>query len=82
MNKVIFLLQDDQTGNYLCKSLKSLTSKEHEADQYNTTEEAVDALVSSRVKASVSVIKTTTTIEQEETKFIELNELILLRNSC
>lgn len=81
MNKVTFLLQDDQTGNYLCKSLKSLTSKEHEADQYNTTEEAVDALISSRVKASVSVIKTTTTIELKETKFIELNELILLRNS-
>lgn len=81
MKKVTYLLQDDQTGNYLCKSLTGLTSKEQEADQYNSTDEAVDALIRSRIKASVTVLQTTITLEQEESRFIELTELILLRNS-
>lgn len=81
MNKVIFLLQDDKTGMYLSKNLKSLTDKEQEADQYKSTEDAISALVNSRIKADVSVIKTSVTVIKQETKFLEIEELILLRNS-
>ena len=81
MNKTVYVLQNDQTGHYLSKSLQSLTNKEQLADQYETEELAKQALLRSRIKTATSILKITFNMEQESVAYLEEVDIILLRKS-
>ena len=81
MNKTVYVLREDSTGNFLSTGLRSMVKNVSLADHFDSVEEATRALVLSRVKADLSVVETAISIEQKVIKSFSKMGIILLRGS-
>lgn len=81
MNKTVYILENDQTGHYLTNSLKGLTNKEQLADTFDTQEDALNALLRSRIKTATTILKVTFNVEHEEACYLEDTDIVLQRNT-
>ena len=81
MNKTVYVLGENSTGNFLSAELKSMVKNVSTADHFDSAEEATRAIVLSRVKADLSVVETVISIEQKVIKSFSKMDIILLRGS-
>lgn len=81
MNKTVYVLRENSTGNFLSTGLKSMVKNVSLADHFDSAEEAIRAIVLSRVKADLSVVETVISIEQKLIKSFSKMDIILLRGS-
>lgn len=81
MNKTVYVLRENSTGNFLSTGLRSMVKNVSLADHFDSAEEATRALILSRVKADLSVVETVISIEQKVIKSFSKMDIILLRGS-
>lgn len=81
MNKTVYVLRENSTGNFLSAELKSMVKNVSAADHFDSAEEAIRAIIRSRVKADLSVVETVISIEQKLIKSFSKMDVILLRGS-
>lgn len=77
----MYIIEDDQTGRYISNDFKSLTDKESHADQYDSLELATKALIKSRVKASVNILKVSVQTQHESVCEMDAIDIVIQRRS-